>query len=202
MFGKQPLPGLRTPDALFSFNYDERDNCRTGRGYYRTQATIAPLGAYLNLTINNATGGKYSICGLPADSLDPLCFPPNPTVPTHNFGPCCNVAAADAMKEELFHRNETHALLASWEHLGIPFLANALGANNCTSNDTGRSIPGCTLDWPNTDFDTIYALYFDAVTQEFITIDTNLAQGMVWVGPNNYHSEDNNFGPGEKPGVD
>ena len=191
VFGHYPQPGLRTPDSLFSFNYNNDVDCRTERGYYRTQATIAPLGESLNITINNSTGSKYNVCGLPYDSINPLCTTPTPSQSVHDFGPCCNLAAADSMKKGLFSSNDTNAaLLALWEHANIVHLANALGATN--------TLPA----WPGTEFDdSIYALYFDAVTQDFIKIDTNLAQGMVWVGPTNPRTEAYNFGPGEKPGV-
>ena len=59
VFGASPKEGFVTPGALFSFNYDDGDlDCRTSRGYYRTQSTVAPLGQALGLEINNQTGAK------------------------------------------------------------------------------------------------------------------------------------------------
>merc|ERR1712161_71140 len=54
VFGNDNNPNtFRVPNALFSYNYDDSVNCRTSRGYFRTQATIAPLAEYLGIHINH-----------------------------------------------------------------------------------------------------------------------------------------------------
>ena len=189
VFGTPPKEGLVTPGALFSFNYDNGDfDCRTSRGYYRTQATIAPLGQVLDLEINNQTGSKPNLCGKTLDSLG--CHPPPPSGSPHDFGPCCNSAAADAMKASLFNGDaDTTSVLAAWEHSKINFLVDALAGKNIE------------VPWPGTQFDKIVAVYFDAVTEEFLRVDQDLFQGFEWIGPTEASTVDYSFGPGEHPGI-
>ena len=66
----------------------------------------------------------------------------------------------------------------------------------------GITIPNCSLDWNRDDFGTIYALYFDKITQEFVKIQTNLVQGFDWIGPTEANTVDYSFGPEELPVID
>jgi len=185
---------FRTPNALFSYNYDDSINCRTSRGFYRTQATIAPLADYLGIDINNATGSYPTVCGYSFDNPDDNCHPTVVGGSTNGFGMCCNTAAAAVIKSTLFNSlqcgNEVNAVLASWEHANIFYLAEALGANT-----TG-------LVWAGTQFDTVLALHFDATTHEFIRMDHSLTQGFKWIGPTENSTVAVSFGPGEYPGID
>jgi hypothetical protein len=126
-----------------------------------------------------------------------------PSEPTQDFGPCCNVGAAEAIRQELFSDdNKINTILASWEHANIAFLANALDAYGCKNKTTGVTIPNCSLDCSRDDFDSVYALYFDKDTREFVKIETNLVQGFDWIGPTEASTVEYSFGPGELPGID
>jgi len=214
VFGPTPNQTvLKTPDALFSFNYDDGTlDCRTSRGFYRTQAVIAPLGQTLGIEIDNSTGSKPDLCGPEFGTLRGNCSLPTPSESVNDYGPCCNVAAAAQIKSVLME-DGIDSILCSWEHSNIAYLANALGSNNCTdskitttsSNKTGITnlmAPDCNMTWLGTDFDSVWALYFDAETGEFLRLDTNLQQEFEWIGPTEPGLQDYNLGPGEKPGVD
>lgn len=203
---------FETPNNLFSFNYDDETiDCKTSRGWYRTQATIAPLGKALDLEINNTTGSKPDLCGLTMDSqnndeypgYNTTCHKPFPLDSTHDYGPCCNVQGALAIKSLLFPADGSKGVdtvLASWEHANIKFLANDLAMTDDVCKHEDPAI--CSIDWDGTNFDKVWALYFDKDTQEFVKIDTNLAQGFVWIGPEEPSFVDYSLGPGEKPDID
>lgn len=191
VFGTPPMEGFLTPGALFSYNYDDGDlDCRTSRGYYRTQSTVAPLGQALGLEINNQTGSKPDLCGkeLGSSDSDDCHLPSEGTA--HDFGPCCNSAAASAMKTRLFGGDaDTRAVLAAWEHAKIAYLVSALAGSEVS------------ITWPSTQFDQVIAVYFDAVTEDFMRIDQDLYQGFEWIGPTEASTVDYSFGPGEHPDV-
>lgn len=188
--------------ALFSFNYDDGDlDCRTSQGYYRAQATLAPLGDALDLQINNSTGSKPDLCGPQFGTPIDTCSMPTANESVHDYGPCCNIAAAEAIKSVLME-DDIDSILCAWEHTNIKYLANALGANNCQfPNTTNHPVTGCNMTWPD-EFDKIFALYFNASNGDFLKIDTNLEQGFKWIGPTIQGTEDYNFGPGEIPDLD
>lgn len=193
VFGQRPKPNFKTPQALYSFNYDDGDlDCRTGRGFYRTQATISPLGYYTGVPIDNTTGSKPDLCG--ANERGP-CHQPTANASVHDYGPCCNVAAAAAMKAKLAEPG-VNAILAAWEHANIAFLANALGATDSFCN----AEPSCNLSWSDDEFDKVFALYYDDAGN-FRGINTNLYQEFFWLGPVQAHTAAYDLGPGEKPGI-
>ena len=189
VFGRYPKAGLKTPNRLFSFNYDDGTvDCQVN-GWYRTQQTIEPLARSLGLAVDNSTGSKPDLCGTEFGTPTGTCYSPKPGGSPHDYGPCCNLAAAQTIKSTLME-DGVNSVLACWEHANIDYLAAALGAN--MNNMT----------WPGTQFDLIYALDFDPITGDFLSIDTNLFQGFHWIGPVDPGTEANNFGPGEKPGID
>jgi len=181
VFGTPPKQGFRTVDALFSFNYYNDDDCRTARGLYRTQRTITPLGQILGLDINNQTGSDPDLCGLELGShVTDNCHLPL-AGSADNFGPCCNSAAAAAIKASLFNGDaETKAVLVCWDHSNIVHLVSALAGSEVDAQ----------IHWPASEFDKVVVIYFDAVTGENMRLDEGLYQGFQ-------HSP----GPGEKPGV-
>lgn len=68
VFGRAPLAPFRTPDVIFSANYQEPLECRDSNGFYRTQQTISALAdnapGGLNLKVDNTTGFMPAMCGL------------------------------------------------------------------------------------------------------------------------------------------
>lgn len=196
VFGRNPKAGLKTPDRLFSYNYDDSSVFCQVNGWYRTQQVIEPLARSLDLAVDNSTGSKPSLCGTEFGSE---CDAPQ-TDGNVDYGPCCNVAAAAAIKSTLME-DGVDSVLAAWEHTNIDYLANALGANNCTYPGTTDPVPGCNMTWPGFQFDSIYALHFDPDTGDFLSIDTNLLQGFDWIGPVDPGTQDYDLGPGEYPGI-
>ena len=206
-------PVFQTPEAIFSYNYHNAQTCRTSRGFYRTQATAAPLAALLDLHIDNSTGSNPELCGMSVKEGDDIdngsgrssgqCVQTTGLVSFVGFGPCCNVAAAAKIKNTLLignHLNQTvNAIVVAWEHFNLAYLAKALGANNC---DDQTLSPGCNMTWPSNEFDYIWALYFDAHTGAYLCIDTTLRQGFEWIGPTTPGLQIYNRGPGEHPGID
>lgn len=97
----QKNPVFCTPDALFSSSYDDETiDCKTSRGYYRTQATtIAPLGKSLGVNINNTTGSKPDLCGFDPDEPTNKYHLPLPSKLSYDYGPCCNVGVAESIKQ-------------------------------------------------------------------------------------------------------
>jgi len=200
-FGTSNPQGFVTPQALFSYDYYQTD-CRTSAGYYRTQSTIAPLGAMLGIDINNTTGSFPELCGYSYGADD--CKHPEKGKSVHAVGMCCNVAAAKAIKDVLFSKtcgnkgqeqctNEIRSVLVAWEHANIAFLAQALGGD-------------ATFSWPGWQFDQVVAIYFDTNTEAFTRMEPDLRQGFKWIGPNKAHlgssvSDLEEFGPGEHPHV-
>jgi len=175
LFGPRAQPPFRTPDALFSADYGNVIDCRDHNGYYRTQATIAPLAASepggLGLPVDNASGWLPHLCSpavrgecLEHDMADPLAEP-------HLFGMCCNSGAALAIKTKL-RESGVQTLLVAWEHANLPHLAVALGAPEC---DPHSDSP-CDLAWSGADYDQVWALYFDA-DGRFVRLDAELRQG-------------------------
>ena len=80
-----------------------------------------------------------------------------------------------------------HTILASWEHANIVSLALALGAHDCDAAvASDRASPCHDLVWPSTNFDTIWALHFDAAGRRFLGIDTTL---MHWKLQRNQREE-------------
>ena len=199
---------FQTPEAIFSYNYHNAQTCRTSRGFYRTQATAAPLAALLDLDIDNSTGSNPELCGMSVEEGDisddddgssGQCVQTTGLVSFVGFGPCCNVAAAAKIKSKLLNKNQNvNAIVVAWEHFNLAYLANALGANNCDD----QTLPGCNMTWPSNEFDYIWALYFDAHTGAYRRIDTTLRQGFEWLGPTAPGVQDYNRGPGEHPGID
>lgn len=171
VFGNDNNPNtFRVPNALFSYNYDDSVNCRTSRGHFRTQATIAPLAEYLGIHVNNSTGAPPS-CGYEQDNVEQNCHPPIKGKSVSDYGLCCNTVAAEKIMKTLFSNgNQVHAVLAAWQHTNIHHLAFALGA------------PTENMKWDATDFDTVVALYFDVKTKKFIKF-TKAKQGFEWIGP-------------------
>jgi len=192
VFGETNTKGFITPNALFSYDYYQTD-CKTSRGYYRTQSTIAPLGFYLGIDINNVTGSFPELCGYSSDNPDDKCHPPVKGESVHDVGMCCNVAAAKAIKETLFSKQcgtEVKSVLASWEHANISFLAQALGAEE-------------KIEWPNNEFDQVVAIYFDAKTEAYTRMEPKLWQGFKWLGPEKAHFFNREeFGSGEHANID
>ena len=107
----------------------------------------------------------------------------------HDFGSCCNSAAAAAMKASLFDDDSTGAVLAAWEHANIAYLVSALAGSEID------------IDWSSTEFDKVIAVYFDAETEDFLRIDEDLYQGFEWIGPTDASTVDYSFGPGEHPDI-
>jgi len=68
VFGAAPVAPFRTPDYIFSANYQEPLECRDTNGFYRTQQTVSALAddaaGGLGLRIDNTTGFMPSLCGL------------------------------------------------------------------------------------------------------------------------------------------
>lgn len=194
---------ISPPVALFSFNYDNGNDCRDSAGVYRTQATLMPLSNALGLPINNITGAKPDLCGFghiddaPTDTIDinltknynnKVCHPPTLESSVHDFGLCCNMAAAEAIKLKLFQQQQdghssSSSVLVAWEHANIGYLAEALmidDNDNYISNDDIKAANKIIaqkelqklLYWPDALFDKIFALYFDPVTHKFTKLDT------------------------------
>ena len=63
IFGANPEPGYRTPDAIFSANYANPLSCQDRHGWYRTQQTVAPVAEALDITVNSAYGFFPDLCG-------------------------------------------------------------------------------------------------------------------------------------------
>ena len=189
LFGPRPQPPFRTPSALFAANYGNSIDCREGSGrWYRTQATLEPLAAPapggLNLTVDNTTGWLPHLC---SPSERGLCMQHNLTTERfaepHQFGTCCNVAAAAKLKAKLAEPG-TSTILVAWEHANMRNLAVSLGAPDCDTAST----TACHLDWDGTDFDAVWAVTFDSTGQHFVNIQTDLVQGFSsvgneWLGP-------------------
>ena len=184
---------LRTPQAIFSYNYDNGDlDCRTSnQGYYRTQATVAPLANVLNLAVNNVTGSKPDLCGPSKGTPIGLCWQPKPDGSVHDMGPCCNAGAASRIHTKLM-TPAVDSILVSWEHANIKYLVNEL---------TGGKIAATEVSWPDPEFDKVVALYFSAATGEFLTMDQTLTQGFQWLGPTAAGTEDVNLCAGSHPDI-
>jgi hypothetical protein len=209
--------GLRTPGALFSFNYDNGGlDCQTPRGYYRTQATLVPLAASLGLEIDPRYGAKADLCGrsITNNHSDPgsVCHFPKPGGSPHDFGPCCNGAASKAIQEKLFGTNNNNnkknndnavdTVLVAWEHANVPYLIDVLVRGDDDNKDDDKNDTHVFDDWSNKEFDIVVALYFDARSRKFKRIDTTLRQGFEWIGPKTASVDDASYGLGEMPGVD
>jgi hypothetical protein len=168
VFGPRPMPPFRTPDALFSANYGNDIDCRDAHGFYRTQATLAPLAAAspggLGLLIDNTTGWLADLCA--REERDESCVHDStPGAEPHDFGTCCNAAAARAILAKLAEP-QIRSVLVCWEHLNIQYLVAALGATAVLPR------------WPHTEFDRVYALYYRPYGG-FVRIDTFLRQGFT-----------------------
>ena len=128
VFGPRPQPPFQTPDTLFAGDYANTVDCRDHNGWYRTQATIAPLAARgpssLGLPILNRSGWGPGACAEPVDNCPHR--EPAEGGEAHGFGVCCNAAAATAIRERL-REERVNVILVCWEHTNIPVLAEALG---------------------------------------------------------------------------
>lgn len=182
VFGPRPQPPFRTPQAIFSANYGNSLDCREEHGWYRTQATIAPLAgpgrSGLDLVVHNESGWLPHLCTVRGDD----CFhDPDPNGEPHGYGVCCNTAAAAAILTKL-REPGIDTVLVAWEHWNIPFLALALGASSLLA--VNGSLAGM---WPADDYDRVFALHFSP-GGAFIRIETELFQGLTqhggrWLGP-------------------
>ena len=201
VFGKNGW--LPAPDALYSANYFDSDECRDEHGWYRTQQTIsavaqsAPGG--LGLRIDNSTGFHPRLCGskvhpsspwadeLPASlvSESGTCFPygmcgrskwgnGSYPCPDPNAGMCCNLAAARAMLTKLAEPG-INTLLVAWESLNSVWLARALGVQP----------PELVHRWNfhENEFDRIYALTYEWTNERLrlVSFET-LLQGFDSLG--------------------
>ena len=179
LFGSSPTHPFRTPQALYSASYANTIDCREGDGWYRTQATIAPLADLtpggLGLVIDNTTGWLPHLCRAEErgdcnhNASDPLAEP-------HGFGMCCNMGAAAKMKAKLAEPG-VGTILVVWEHANIHNLVHALG------------VPFAIIpNWEGSDFDSVWELTFDGAGQRFLQLQPKLAQGFsgvgrTWLGP-------------------
>lgn len=149
LFGPQPSPPFRTPSALFAGNYSNPSDCRDEHGWYRTQTTIAPLAAAspggLDLPVESGTGWLPTLCA--AEERGHCRQAAKSGSSPHDYGVCCNTAAARRVKERLAQHG-VGAVLVVWEHANIGYLAEELGA------------PAHELAWPDPEFDLIFALHF------------------------------------------
>lgn len=115
-----------------------------------------------------------------------VCHHPRVTGSAHDFGMCCNVGAAEAIREKLFEDSKTtSAVLVAWEHANIGYLAEALMIND-KDNTIGKrdlDVAGFIstspafhdmMYWPDASFDVIWALWFDHETQNFVRIETEM----------------------------
>jgi len=63
IFGRNPRPPYKTPDAIFSGNYAEPLDCRDYHGWYRTQQLVSAVANQLDITVDNTTGWMPQLCG-------------------------------------------------------------------------------------------------------------------------------------------
>jgi len=198
-FITQNTQNLIVPAALFSFNYDNGDvDCRDPIDHiYRTQATLRPLGKVLDITIDNLRGAKPDLCGSGTiedrigitdsdtkliDYNHKVCDHPKMTGSVHDFGNCCNLEAAEAIRRQLFVDPTTSSsVFVAWEHANIGYLAESLMID--TMDDYEQQVIGSYLStnpafqemmyWPDSNFDEILTMWFDPITQKFLKIDTD-----------------------------
>lgn len=176
IFGKSGW--LPAPDALYSANYFDSDECRDEHGWYRTQQTLSALAQSapggLSLPIDNSTGFNPQLCGSKVHPSSPwadavpaalvsesgTCFPygmcgtqkwgnGSRPCPDANAGMCCNLAAAHAMLARLAEPG-VDTLLVAWESVNTVWLARALGVQLVSK-----------WDYHQSEFDRIYALTYE-----------------------------------------
>jgi len=62
IFGKNPRPPYRTPDAVFSGNYGEPLDCRDHNGWFRTQQLVSVVADHISVEVDNSTGWLPHLC--------------------------------------------------------------------------------------------------------------------------------------------
>jgi hypothetical protein len=195
IFGQRPRPPFKTPDALFSGNYEDPIDCRDKHGWYRTQQVISALASDapggLNMVVDNTTGWMPAFCGLtwnvsskPGYLEHKASSQPEPYksfvmnwTAAQPIGGTCSPKAVDggngmccnpaAAKKMLAKLAQPgiNTILVAWEHSNIVYLAKALGAPK-----------DAELPWPGDDFDRVYTLTYNA-QGAFESINTNQFQG-------------------------
>mmetsp|Transcript_34462 Transcript_34462/g.110105 ORF Transcript_34462/g.110105 Transcript_34462/m.110105 type:complete len:200 (+) Transcript_34462:3-602(+) len=148
LFGPQPSPPFRTPSALFAGNYSNPSDCRDEHGWYRTQTTIAPLAAAspggLDLAVESGTGWLPTLCA--AEERGHCRQAAKSGSSPHDYGVCCNTAAARRVKERLAQHG-VGAVLVAWEHanIGLPLAAEGRARDGGASYSRARArsrLPG------------------------------------------------------------
>ena len=56
LFGTNPIDGFRTPDAIYSANYNNPLSCKDRHGWYRTQQTVSVVARALGIEVDNTLG--------------------------------------------------------------------------------------------------------------------------------------------------
>ncbi|EOD32166.1 hypothetical protein EMIHUDRAFT_352658 [Emiliania huxleyi CCMP1516] len=153
LFGPQPSPPFRTPSALFAGNYSNPSDCRDEHGWYRTQTTIAPLAAAspggLDLAVESGTGWLPTLCA--AEERGHCRQAAKPGSSPHDYGVCCNTAAARRVKAPAHVAARTsaaprrHITAPSRLHVGYTSAARrhaGEGALTDESTNAGGGSPG------------------------------------------------------------